>query len=374
LFVLLPTQALAEIAIRLATTPSPRVEVQGLPPEYLKLVDSAIHSQGDQQKVVALFVAGDRAASALPVLGDCAIEDGRLCFTPRFPLKPGLKYRAVFDPKAVKSLEAFQVRRIEAVVGLPAVASGQPTKVEAIYPSSDVLPENQLKFYIQFSSPMQRGDSYRHLRLLDEKGAAVEAPYLELAEELWNEAGTRLTLLLDPGRVKHDLKPHTEVGGVLVDGRSYTLQVDSKWRDAHGNSLAGAFQKKFRVAKPDVRQPDQQQWKVTPPRGGTIERLSVKFDEPLDYALVQHAIRVSAADGTALDGQIKVDQNETHWSFEPKSPWAPGRYKLLISSTLEDLAGNSIGRPFEVYLPAAKATDTADRVIEFQVGQPGTVE
>ena len=38
------------------------------------------------------------------------------------------------------------------------------------------------------------------------------------------------------------------------------------------------------------------------------------------------------------------------WSFVPEKPWAAGRYSLVIDTTLEDLAGNSIGRPFEVDL------------------------
>ena len=51
-----------------------------------------------------------------------------------------------------------------------------PTVVEAVYPTAERLPENQLKFYLHFSAPMSRGEAYRRVQLLDEKGKAVELP------------------------------------------------------------------------------------------------------------------------------------------------------------------------------------------------------
>ena len=48
------------------------------------------------------------------------------------------------------------------------------------------------------------------------------------------------------------------------------------------------------------------------------------------------------------DGDIEVDQLETRWTFTPKDPWRAGTYHLLALDILEDLAGNQIGRAFEV--------------------------
>ena len=39
---------------------------------------------------------------------------------------------------------------------------------------------------------------------------------------------------------------------------------------------------------------------------------------------------------------------ETGWTFTPKDPWRAGTYNLLALDILEDLAGNQIGRAFEV--------------------------
>ena len=71
-----------------------------------------------------------------------------------------------------------------------------------VYPSADRLPENQLKFYLHFSAPMSQGDCYRHIKLLDARGKAVDLPFLELDQELWDPTGTRFTLFFDPWRIK----------------------------------------------------------------------------------------------------------------------------------------------------------------------------
>jgi hypothetical protein len=59
---------------------------------------------------------------------------------------------------------------------------------------------------------------------------------------------------------------------------------------------------------------------------------------------------VTDAAGRKVVGTVAVDEEETRWRFTPAAAWAPGRYFLVADTTLEDLAGNSIGRPFEVDL------------------------
>jgi hypothetical protein len=36
--------------------------------------------------------------------------------------------------------------------------------------------------------------------------------------------------------------------------------------------------------------------------------------------------------------------------FVPGEPWKAGPYHLVVQNTIEDLAGNNIGKPFEVDL------------------------
>jgi len=363
---LLPLSAHADIAIELKTEGGDRIEVSGLPSGVLASIAENIRDRVACEKVLSLYVRSEKSPSPAPIIGDYGVELGRLVFRPRFPLNPRLRYQAVFDSSSL-ALKEFEVQRLVKQITLPDRPRGMSTVVDAVYPSCDVVPENQLKFYIHFSAPMSRGDSYRHIRLLDDNGRTVDAPYLELAEELWDESCTRLTLLFDPGRVKRDLKPHDEVGGALVAGRTYTLVIDDDWLDANSSPLGKGFRKSFRVTKPDTLQPDPGRWKLTLPHADTRDLLVVEFDEPLDHAMLEHVIRIAGAENRPIDGRIAIDQHESRWTFLPTTPWGAGRYNLLVDPRLEDLAGNSIERPFEIHRPIASSTKTPHRTVEFTI-------
>ena len=49
-----------------------------------------------------------------------------------------------------------------------------------------------------------------------------------------------------------------------------------------------------------------------------------------------------------MRGQISVAREETEWRFIPDTPWSAREYPIVIRTTLEDLAGNHINRPFDV--------------------------
>lgn len=310
-------------------------------------------TQEQRQELFAVYVdAGSSlnneegiAGAVPPVIGTYQVENGVLGFQPRYPLQPGLRYRAVFKPPHPTGGAATP---ITAVFKIPKPDIAPTTVVEHVYPSTDRLPENQLKFYLHFSAPMSRGKSYRHIKLLDEEGRPVELPFLELDQELWDIEGKRLTLLFDPGRVKRDLMPNREVGPPLREAHDYTLVIDHHWLDAEGNPLKADYRKAFHVAPPDRESPNLNTWRLTSPRGGTTESLTVEFPEPLDRALLFRLMDVVEPTGRFVDGVIAVDKQETRWRFTPAMPWKPGRYYLSVGTMLEDLAGNSIGRPFEV--------------------------
>jgi len=292
------------------------------------------------EATLELFVDGP--ADPPPILGGVAREGDALVFAPRFPFQPGMAYRAVYrEPGQAPLVEVLQLAAAAAAVAAP-------TTLERVHPSADVLPENLLKLYLHFSAPMSRGEAYRRIRLLDEAGKSVELPFLEIDQELWDRDGRRLTLLFDPGRIKRELVPNEEVGSPLREGRAYTLVVDRGWPDAHGRPLAREGRKRFRVGPPDHAPPRTRDWRVVPPRAGTRDALVVTFPEPLDRALLERVIEVLDRSGEALEGEIAIGGGETRWSFTPGAPWRAGRHILRSATILEDMAGNSLGRPFEV--------------------------
>src|SRR5216683_1905790 len=228
-----------------------------------------------------------------PVLGTYRIENKELIFEPRFPLSPGIHYRAVFEPARLSKFDRVETKSVVAKFTIPKVHSTPSTKVEHVYPSANVLPENQLKFYIHFSAPMSKGEAYTRVHLMNSKGKEVELPFLRLDEELWNEKQTRFTLLFDPGRIKRGLKPREEVGPALEEGKSYTLVIDRDWIDAEGNPLKESFRKSFRAGPPDDNPIDPKTWKLQPPAPGTRAPLHVIFPKPLDPALLERVIGVT---------------------------------------------------------------------------------
>jgi hypothetical protein len=286
--------------------------------------------------VLSVYASPDPAMP--PMLGRYERQGSTLVFRPAYPPALGLSLRAVYRPSAGAP--------IERTFAAPTKAATAPARVETVFPTTGVLPANQLKFYIQFSRPMSRGQAWDHLRLVDAAGREVEEAFVRIDEELWDPASRRLTVLFEPGRIKRGVGPNMEIGPPLVAGRRYTLVVDPAWKDADGAPLSAGFGKDFAVG-PAVRLPVLPgEWRLTPPQAGTRQPLVVAFPRPLDAALLQHALAVKA--GAPIEGVVAVSDQETRWAFTPAQPWQAGRYTLTVDAWLEDLAGNRVGRVFDV--------------------------
>lgn len=74
-----------------------------------------------------------------------------------------------------------------------------------ISPQAEVLPANTLRFYLHFPRPAEAHFDRDHLWLLDEEEQVVRDPFLVLSSELWSLDGSRLTVLMEPGRIKRGL-------------------------------------------------------------------------------------------------------------------------------------------------------------------------
>lgn len=288
----------------------------------------------------SLFAVYAGSAQDTPVMGAYAVENGVLVFRPRFRLSPQMRVRAVFRPR--------EGARIEKVFEPAEPHAGPAARVDRVYPTAENIPANQLKFYLHFSAPMSRGGVWQHIRLLDDTGAALELPFLEIEQELWDASNTRLTLLFDPGRIKRGVLPREESGPALMAGRTYTLVIGREWLDARGVPMAAEFRKTFRAAPEDRTPPEPATWRVMAPRVPS-DALVVRFPEPMDSALLHRLLEVHGPGGP-VRGSVAVAAQETGWRFTPAQPWAPGRYKVRVDPALEDLAGNRIGRPFDVDL------------------------
>lgn len=329
------------------------VEISGLTSGLLAELRQLKWEPFHWQRLLSVFADQDGLAeeAPLPMLGFYRVRAQTVCFEPQFPLQPGVRYRAVFRPSALPTNDRPEEPGVVATIfRLPPRPRNPTTEVTQIYPTSDILPENLLKFYIHFSAPMSRGHIYDHIHLRDQGGQAIELPFLEIDEELWDPALTRLTLFIDPGRIKRGVLPLEEIGPALQDGKTYTLVIDRAWQDGGGNPLKKSFRKQFQVGPPDRTPLDPRLWKIQPPKAQTRDGLRVVFSDPMDHALAQRLIKVVAKTAVPVEGKVLLEDQERSWTFIPAAPWERGPFNLIVVTTLEDLAGNNIGKPFEVDL------------------------
>lgn len=309
------------------------------------------NSASNDETSLALYVVGSRLAdSAIAVDGTYEFSDTTVVFRPYYPLIPGLEYSAVARIPGSPLTER---------VLIPAEPMVSQTAVTAVYPTADTLPENLLKFYIHFSRPMRDGDAAGHVELLDERGRAVDHAFLASDTELWDRSHQRLTLLLDPGRIKRGLRPNQELGAPLAAGTRYRLRIDSAWRDADGAPLIAGHEKSF-IAEHAARIPlSTREWRALAPQPGTVDPIELRLPRPIDHALAQRLVAVEGPGGTKVAVTIATANAERTIRLVPRRPWAPGEYRVLVGAEIEDVAGNNLQRLFDVDLadPATRPRD-----------------
>jgi hypothetical protein len=206
---------------------------------------------------------------------------------------------------------------------------------------------------------------FDHIKLRGDDGEEVEDPWRRT--ELWNEDATRLTLWIHPGRIKEGVNLRDELGPVLEPNRRYTLVVSGKLPDAEGRLLGTDFKKTFRTTAAIRTAIEVKDWMLASPEAGTTKPLEVSFPRPLDHALLGRSLTVRDVAGELVPGTITVGKLERSWSFRPEQPWKAGRFTLLAHERLEDLAGNTILRPFDLNLKLPAPKDPP-RSLPFRVG------
>ena len=293
-------------------------------------------STADALRVVVVSGDASTIAKRPAIVGDWkSFGKEAFAFVPKYPLVPGGNYRVYFDADT-----KF------ADVALPDLRDKTPPVLKQIFPSSDTIPENTLRFYLVFSKSMSRGEAYTRVKILDEKGKAVDQPFLELEEELWDADQKRLTLLIDPGRIKQEVKPRLDLGPVFQAGKKFTIVVDGRWPDSTGAVLGNDWRRQITAGEPRAVAPTPKDWKVAAP-SESKSPLSITFPVSMDESLLQRTLTVLDNAGSEILGKVVVEKNETVWKFVPIQPWKAGRFAIRLDWKLEDVSGNAIERPFE---------------------------
>jgi hypothetical protein len=342
-------QASSPLTVVLATDPDSRrstVRVEGLSTEELESLQAARLS--DERWAALLRVTVANGPDGAPtVAGRFVTTSTAIEFTPRFPFDPGRKYNIAFDPSKLPTPRSGAV--INETLAPPEAPPSDPTTITRMLPTAEELPENLLRFYIEFSAPMSSENGKDFIRLLDDAGKIVPDALLSIDVDFWSPDHRRYTFFFDPGRVKRGIQPNLELGRALRAGKTYTIEIDPRWRDAHGQPLATPFRHSFRAGPAEMKALRIEDWRVTPPNAGTRDPLTVTFPKPLDHGLMTRAVGVSRKGTTdALAGDAAIGRREVSWTFTPRIPWTAGAYDVVALGILEDPAGNRIGRPFDV--------------------------
>ena len=272
--------------------------------------------------------------------GQWSREGDGLRFDPRFPFLAGVTYAVLRDGRRVAALTR------------PARPHRATTRVVAIEPDVPQVPLNLLRVSVQFSAPMRDDCALRHVHATDAAtGARRDGVFLDMTPQLWDASRTRLTLLLDPGRIKRGLVPHQESGYPLEEGRTCVVTIDAAWPDAQGQPLGEGAARSY-VVGPAVRarvRPDW--WVLDLPAAGTRDPLVVRFERPLDRVLVDGSLRALAdhpgGESEPIPGAGEAQPDGRAWRFVPAQPWPGAPCRLRVRTRLEDLAGNAVSRVFD---------------------------
>ena len=344
------------------------VEITGLDDEGLSAVRSRAADEAAMSSLFRVSVADQTDASLPDIAGRYAVNGRSVTFTPRFPFDAGRAYRVRFDRARLGTPDQNAI--VTSIVRLPAAATRADAEVVAIHPAAPVVPENLLRMYVEFSSPMGSRQAADFVRLIDRttgQDSVVEEAFLPVEADFWSRDHRRYTLFLDPGRVKRGILPNRARGRPLRAGRAYALDIAAEWPDEHGQPMKRAFRHEFKAGPAVTSGIDASAWRIAPPSPGTRDRLAVDFDRALDHAVAARALGVEQ-NGVAVAGAGTVEPGDTRWVFVPNAAWQPGAYRLTAQPFLEDPQGNQIGRAFEVLVDTPRDPNPEPFRVPFVVG------
>ncbi|MBE1273410.1 hypothetical protein [Enterovibrio baiacu] len=336
------------------------------PSDNIELTVHSNQAVSNPSELLAVFVGAPEHCcdSRFPIAGKYRVDGNTVLFDPAFDFVKGQQYTISTRGQGADkpALEGFVIK--------PDQAFSSP-QVTQIYPSGDDIPENTLRFYIQFSSPMQPHMATRFIKLVNENGITDDAAFMHFKQELWSEDRTRLTLLMDPGRIKRGVAQNLTLGPALLEGSRYSIIIKEGWPTANNGLSTQRYEKTFTVSKALRHLPSTNSWQIDAPETQTKGPLTLRFDRPFDQQLLKKAIRVLDSSGQIIAGNMTVDDNETRWQFTPDSVWQTDSIQIEIDARLEDVAGNNF-RELMDHTVTAKARDVDQHTIVVKLAAPNS--
>ncbi|MBM3995044.1 MAG: hypothetical protein FJ303_12950, partial [Planctomycetes bacterium] len=237
-----------------------REVVARLPATLAKTLPTGRLTQEQGQRILTLALVEDGTRKeGPPMLGKYERTKDELVFTPRFPLVAEQLYRAYYYHPDKTGVADYR---------MPPAPPKSPPQVVKIYPTTNVLPANHLKFYIYFDRPMRGGkEIFKQIVLIDDKGKEIDEAWL--LDEIWDEENNCLIIYIHPGRIKWGVELREILGPVLYEKRQYSLVIRGEVCDLDGNKIGKDIVKKFSTTPEDRVRIDLATWKLDVGKAGS---------------------------------------------------------------------------------------------------------
>ncbi len=323
------------------------------------VLDNREHVFGYNRLAVFVKNEANEYTSNNAIKGKHTKENDFLIFKPYYPFENGMTYvirtkSTNSDPYSYKS---FQTGKKKSVA---------KAKVISIYPSDNRLPENLLRFYIYFNTPMKKGEALKHIQLIDAEGKSDIHAFMEFKQELWSGDGKRLTVLFDPGRIKRGVSTNNSRGPALQQYKQYSLSISGAWQDVYGQQLSKTTNKKIEVVKAYRTKIKINEWLVKKPKANSKEDLTIHFNSIMDFALIQSMIHLKDKEKNEVLGYWEILNHEQQIKFTPEKKWRKGKYQITVDARLEDVAGNNLQNLLDHNKEDKDNTDTY-QFIDFKI-------
>lgn len=311
---------------------------------------------------LAVFVTNETGVkSPIPVQGTFSYSSNDLIFTPYYPFERGLTYTV-----RTKDLNTGKYFNRDFV--LESIEKRDIAELLRIYPSAEELPENLIRFYLYFNTPMRKGEALQHIHLLDSIGNKDIKAFMQFKQELWSPDGKRLTLLFDPGRIKRGVSTNLTLGPALLKGNTYQLTISGEWQDVYGQKLGTTVKKTFKIGAAYRTAIDISNWSLNEPEVESTKPLTIQLHRIMDHALVQSMMQIKTEEDQTIQGSWGILESESVLYFSPVEKWQKGNYKIILNSSLEDVAGNNLNSLMDGQLkPDQNTLRKTNLTIKFEI-------
>ena len=243
-------------------------------------------------------------------------------------------------------------RLFVSVVMLAGQCCAHAASVE-IHPAGPTIPENLLRMELRFARPQPLPFDSRRLKLVDADGREIENALLDLT--LPSADGRRITVLMDPGRVKSGVGPNLDAGRAIRAGAMVSLRIDDA---TVGNSSVA---KTWRVTAAVSHPIEPGTWQLSSPQADSRDPLVVDLREPISSS-GEGLMAVLDAGGHLVRGKTALAGGDATWRFTPARPWRLGLHTLITRPDLEDAAGNRLCAAFEQLHASTVSCHTGARI------------